>query len=257
MAYALVCVYVINMRCKIMREILSKKEPLRRMNIFMCLLLICFFIVLFAGIAIIGVSSDNVEQIAYAKDSDPNDSTASSPVVVGPNTNPTAASMGYPGGSSTTSFSTGNLSTSNTDFNGQSSYAIGYVANALGSTDIPTINTTASAGTYYMQFPANNNRYQKGCTIINFSLNDIPILAKLYKNSNISTITCTVSFNFSYSTCENKGYKVDVANEAKCANQFVNSDAAGYVSAYTGFSSTNSSYSGTFVINTGAKITKK
>ena len=228
-----------------MREKLSKKETLsRKFNALKCLLTLGFFIVLFAGIVLFGISNNDVSQTAFAKDSDPNESTAASPVTLLPDTTPTSSTIGYPGSSSATSFSTGNISTSNVDFSGQSSWAIGYVATPTGSTDVPTITTTAAAGVYYMKFPANNNRYQKGFTTINFSVNNIPILAKLYKNSNISKITCTVTFNFTSNECEKKGYKVDVYDAAKCANDFVGS--------YTNWTTTNSSYSGTFTMKDGS-----
>ena len=165
--------------------------------------LILAFVVVFALVLGFGVydgsiTTDSTNQVAMAGGSDPVNTNHNSVVTFETNglTDITAASLGYPGASSKTSFSTGDMSTSNTSFATQSN--ISYSYKAVGNPDAPTPSFNANDGEYKLEYDAaEGNRYEYGWSVVNFNVTANPIFTKLLYSSAISKVEATVKGTYS------------------------------------------------------------
>ncbi|MBO4694944.1 MAG: hypothetical protein J5656_03350 [Clostridia bacterium] len=208
-----------------MREKLSKKEALtRNLSILRWAIVICALIGLFGAILICGtldgIFEDTSDNISYAGTSDAVETSAGTVVSFATDNmaNITAASMGYPGSSGTTTFNSGNITTNNTSFAAQSN--ISYSYKAVGNPDAPSPSFTASDGQFQVYYDAvSNNRYEYGWSVVNLNLNDNPIFKKLTTSSLISSVVATVSFSFA-STGDTTGYTYGCSATGKKANDY-------------------------------------
>ena len=163
-----------------MREKSNVKTQVGKLLQFRGIAIVLFMVLLFVCVVSLGIYTGTENStdgnIAFAGTSDPVNTNHNQVCTFGTDQldNITAASIGYPGSSGTTSFTTNTMTTSGISFANQSN--ISYSYKLTGSPDAPTPSFTAANGTFRLEYDAaDGNRYEYGLSVVNFDItsNDI------------------------------------------------------------------------------------
>ena len=206
-----------------MREKSNVKTQVGKLLQFRGIAIVLFMVLLFVCVVSLGIytGTEKTDQVALADDSDPVNTNHNQVCTFDTDQldSITAASIGYPGASGTTSFSSGVMTTNNTSFASQSNISYGYRA-WPNSPDAPTPSFTANNGVYRLEYDKTENRYEYGWSVVNLDLMTNSIFAKLINSSVISKVEASVTGTFAYNSNNNKsGYAIGCdANGKKAAD---------------------------------------
>ena len=168
-----------------MREKSNVKTQFGKLLQFRGIAIVLFMVLLFVCVVSLGIYTGTENStdgnIAFAGTSDPVNTNSNQVCTFGTDqvNSITAASLGYPGASGTTSFSTGAMTTSTISFANQSNISYAYKADLIDGVTAPSPSFSASNGTYRLEYDATDNRYEYGWSVVNFDAVSNSIFSKL------------------------------------------------------------------------------